>query len=166
MCGKAKLLAATLKDFQKRWHHECLTSLQEVHKAYGSNRQTVMKGEVVLIHDDKPCTTWKMGIVDDLITGRDGIVCAVTLRTANGLTNQAVTRLYPLELCVATQPEMEQSQTEVDDATAEPITNVTVESSASSRPQRASAQRATMRMKEWTRALASCPPEDVATPEH
>ena len=34
-----------------------------------------------------------MGVVEDLITGGDGIVQAVTLCTATGLTNQPVTRL-------------------------------------------------------------------------
>lgn len=50
----AKLLATLLQNFQKCWHHECLTSLREFHKATGSNHQTIRTGDVMLIHDEKP----------------------------------------------------------------------------------------------------------------
>ena len=33
VCGNAKLLATILQNFQKRWRHEYLTSLREVHRA-------------------------------------------------------------------------------------------------------------------------------------
>ncbi|XP_065911194.1 uncharacterized protein [Dysidea avara] len=176
VCGNAKLLATILQNFQKRWRHEYLTSLREVHRATGSNSQTVRTGDVVLIHDDTPRATWKMGIVEDLMTGGDGIVRAVTLRTASGLTNRPVTKLYPLELTVTTQPEFEQSkihQTEkVDATTAKSSDLATLDCttpmglSTSTRPQRLAARKATVKMKKWTRTLACCPPEDVATPEH
>ena len=176
VCGNAKLLATILQNFQKCWRHEYLTSLREVHRATGSNSQTVRTGDVVLIHDDTPRATWKMGIVEDLMTRGDGIVRAVTLRTASGLTNRPVTKLYPLELTVTTQPEFEQSkihQTEkVDATTAKSSDHATLDCttlmglSTSTRPQRLAARKATVKMKKWTRALACCPLEDVATPEH
>ena len=87
ICGNAKLLAYILQSFQKRWRHEYLTSLREVHKSTGYNCQTVKTGDIVLIHDDTPRATWKMGIVENLLTGGDDIVRAVTLCTATGLTN-------------------------------------------------------------------------------
>jgi len=74
ICDNTKLLPTILQNFQKHWHHEYLTSLREVHKITGSSRLTVRPGDVIPIHDDKPHTTWKMGIVNDLITGGDRIV--------------------------------------------------------------------------------------------
>ena len=69
VCGNAKVLANILQSFQKRWRHEYLTSLREVHRATGNNSTSVKTGDVVLIHDDTPRTTWKMGVIEDLITG-------------------------------------------------------------------------------------------------
>jgi len=71
ICGNAKLLATILQSFQKRCHHEYLTSLREVHRATGRTHQTVRTGGVVLIHDDTPRATWKMGVMEALITGGD-----------------------------------------------------------------------------------------------
>ena len=162
VCGNAKLLATILQNFQKRWRHEYLTSLREVHKTTGSNHQTVRTGDVVLIHDDTPRATWKMGVVEELITGGDGIVRAVTLRTATGLTNRPVTRLYPLELNVTRQLEIEETRNhqgeEFSTATTESSTStIPMGSLTSARPQRSSAHRATVKMKEWARVLAAPP---------
>ena len=37
---------------KKRWRHEYLTSLREFHKTTAINKQSIKKGEVVLVHDD------------------------------------------------------------------------------------------------------------------
>ena len=103
--GNAKLLATIYQSFQKRWHHKYLTSLREVHRATGSTHQTVRTGDVVLIHDDTPRTTSKMGVVEALITGGGKRVRAVMLRTATWLTNRPVAKLYPLKLNVTTKSE-------------------------------------------------------------
>ena len=71
---KAKLQAAILRDFRKRWLHEYLTSLRDYHKTSGNNQQVVKKGDVVLVHDDSSRATWKMAVVQDLIVGKDGLV--------------------------------------------------------------------------------------------
>ena len=63
ICGSAKLLVTILQSFQKRWQHEYLTSLREVHRNTGTNCQAVKRGDVVLIYDDAPCATWKMEVV-------------------------------------------------------------------------------------------------------
>ena len=79
---RARLQAAVLRDFKKRWCHEYLTSLREYHKKSGDNQQTVKKGDVVIVHDDTPRASWKMAVIDDLIVGRDGLVRAATVRTS------------------------------------------------------------------------------------
>ena len=58
VCGNAKVLANILQSFQKRWRHEYLTSLKEVHRATGNNSTSVKTGDVVLIHDDTPRTAF------------------------------------------------------------------------------------------------------------
>ena len=41
---------------------------------------------------------WTLGIVEELFTGRDGIIRAANVKAANGLLGRAVNHLYPLEL--------------------------------------------------------------------
>ena len=43
---KAKVQAAVLRDFRKRWRHEYLTSLRENHKVSGNNAQCIRQGDV------------------------------------------------------------------------------------------------------------------------
>jgi len=88
ICGSAKLLATLLQTSTNVGIISTYTSLREVHRATGSSHQTIRTGDVVLIHEDVPRTTWKMGVVEALITGRDKVVRAVMLRTATGLTNR------------------------------------------------------------------------------
>ena len=95
---RAKVLAAMLQDFQKRWRNDYRTSLREFHRTSGDTHQVIKKGDVVIIHDEAHCTMWKIAVVNDLITGRDGIVRAATLCTANGITNRPICKSYPLEL--------------------------------------------------------------------
>ena len=69
-----------------------------IHRASGKNQQTVQKGDVIIIHDDVPCVTWRLAIIEDLIVGGDRLIWAATLRTANRTTSRPITKLYPLEL--------------------------------------------------------------------
>jgi len=95
---QAKVQAAILQDFRKRWCHEYLTSLREYHKASGNNNQCTRVGDVVIVHDGTPRIAWKLAVVTELITGKDGLIRAATIRTAHGITTRPVTKLYPLEL--------------------------------------------------------------------
>ena len=87
-----------LQHFQTRWKREYLTSLREYHKASGMNMQSVKAGDVVLIHDDGPRLYWKLGVVDSLIQGNDGLVRAVNVRTNDRITSRPISRLFPLEV--------------------------------------------------------------------
>jgi hypothetical protein len=55
-------------------------------------------GVVVLIHADKPRTYWKLGVVEEVNRGNDGLVRSANVRTAKGRTNRPITRLHPLEV--------------------------------------------------------------------
>ena len=59
----------------------------------------IEEGDVVLIKDEERNRgKWKIGIVVNLIRGRDGIVRAAKLRTGTTHIERAVQHLYPMEL--------------------------------------------------------------------
>ena len=153
---RARLQAAILRDFQRRWRHEYLTSLRDYHKASGDNQQCVKRGDVVVVHDDTPRMTWRMAVIEDLITGGDGLVRAATIRTTTGITSRPITKLYPLELNAADEMSVAVKRS------PKMCGNLTDSGSENKRPQQASARRATDQVKEWARIL-SAPPEDVTT---
>ena len=49
-----------------------------------------------VINEDR--NKWKLGIVEELIAGRDEVVRAVKLRAGKSYLERAVQQLYPLEL--------------------------------------------------------------------
>ena len=99
---RAKTRALLLNHFWRRWKTEYLTSLREYHCTTGNNSQTVKKGEVVLVHDDTPRVNWRLAVIEDVITGHDGLIRAVNIRTSNGRTSRPISRLYPLEISCKT----------------------------------------------------------------
>ena len=88
-----------LEQFWSRWKNEYLLQLRS---AMASRRQRVREfsvGDVVLIHDSKlPRHHWKMGLITEVFTGRDGRIRSCLLKTANGLVKRTVQLLYPLEI--------------------------------------------------------------------
>lgn len=145
--------ARLLQHFQTRWKREYLTSLREFHKASGMNVQNVKVEDMVLIHNDGPRLHWRLGVIDSLIQGNDGLVRAVNVRTNNRVTSRPISRLYPLE--VSHPPD---DQSGHSDATGTATNGV--EDGVGERLQRAAAKRARTRLLEWTTRL-SRPPEDV-----
>ncbi|XP_052268588.1 uncharacterized protein LOC127869969 [Dreissena polymorpha] len=99
MASRRELL---IQQFYRRWKTEYLTSLREHHRMSGSNTQTINTGDVVQIHDDGPRCRWKLAVVVDVVTGRDGHIRAAKVRTSNGLyTLRPIAKLYPLEVISA-----------------------------------------------------------------
>ena len=143
--------AHILECFWNRWRHEYLTSLREFHRASGTNKQSIKTGDVVLVYDEGPRSSWKLAVIEDLIRGGDGFVRAAHIRTSTGYTNRPVSKLYPLEVTaspsssrIASRNSPEQQSTVV----------------TSTRPRRAAATDAMGRISEWTRCIRA-PPEDV-----
>ncbi|PFX28961.1 hypothetical protein AWC38_SpisGene6275 [Stylophora pistillata] len=95
-------------------------------------------GEVVLIKsDDKNRGKWKVGIVTELIKGRDGVVRGAKLRTGTSHLERAVQQLYPLEL----------SCDRPGDGDRPPTTELRIEAPAF-RPSRDAAVAARLRMED------------------
>ena len=95
---KSRRQTQLLQHFQSRWKKKYLTSLQEVHKATGTNIQTVKVGDVVLTHNDIPRLQWRLAVIEELIKGLDGFVRAAMIWTNSGKINQSIAKLYPLEI--------------------------------------------------------------------
>ena len=154
---RVKLQAVILQRFWRRWRHEYLTSLREYHRSSGDNKQTIKRGDVVLVHDDGPRSSWRLAVVEDLIKGGDDLIRAAKIRTSTGHTNRPICKLYPLELSASESTSKEtsdrQEQPDVDRSGGK-------EESAREKPKRAAATRATSRISEWTKTLRR-PPEDV-----
>ena len=87
---RANVQAITLRDFETRWHHGYLTSLRDHHRTSGTNIQSVKKGDVVIVHDDTPHMMWKLAVNENLTGGRDRLMQATMIRTANGTTGRPI----------------------------------------------------------------------------
>ncbi|CAB4028574.1 PREDICTED: uncharacterized protein LOC102803486 [Paramuricea clavata] len=101
------------------------------------------------IHDDGPRANWRLAVIQNLVSGNDGLIRSADIRTSTGRTNRPIARLYPLE--VSTKQE------------AKPILSSEKPPPASEpphRPRREAAVRGRERIARWTQKL-SLPPEDV-----
>ena len=81
---------------KKEYLHQVLGSQGEVWKT----QPNPLKVEVVLEADDREKRiNWKMGVVRQLILGRDGGCRAATVQVKSGLLSRPIRKLYKLELC-------------------------------------------------------------------
>ena len=97
---RAKYLKRCKDMMWQRWTDEYLRGLREQHRLKHAGKPSVTAvGDVVLIkEDERNRGKWKIGIVDQLIAGRDGVVRAAKLRAGNSHLERALQQLYPLEL--------------------------------------------------------------------
>ncbi|KAL9957559.1 hypothetical protein ACROYT_G039201, partial [Oculina patagonica] len=97
---RAKYLGKCKDVMWNRWTKEYLRGLRERHTVIRKDSPCgVERGDVCIIKDDnKDRNKWKLGIVEELIVGRDGVVRAVKLRAGKSYLERAVQQLYPLEL--------------------------------------------------------------------
>ena len=89
------------QEFLDRFYSEYLATLRQRH-AYDqekySDKAHVREGDVCLIHHEKPRKFWNLGLVMALKEGQDGNVRVAEIKTANGITNRAIKKLYPIGL--------------------------------------------------------------------
>ena len=103
---RAKYLLRCKEAMWSRWSKEYVRSLRERHRRSGGKKTPHPSvGDVVIIQNESPNRhSWKLGIVDELIVGRDGIIRAAKMRAGKGVMERAVQHLYPLELSVDRKP--------------------------------------------------------------
>ena len=107
---------------------------------------------MVLVHDEKPRSTWKLAVVESLIEGGDGLIRAANIRTSTGHTNRPITKLYPLEVCA------NEAMPPTEDDTSEQA--IMVPTPSQKGPRRAKALEAMQKIAERARDIRA-PPEDV-----
>nr|CAH7762833.1 unnamed protein product [Callosobruchus chinensis] len=79
-----------------RWSKEYVSERQ-VRTKWKVNQHSLQKGVLVLIKDDQqPPLRWKLGRVEEIHLGKDGIVRVATLRTHEGLIRRSCSRICPL----------------------------------------------------------------------
>ena len=109
---RAKYLKRCKDTMWRRWTDDYLRGLREQHRLKHSGSQSdIAVGDVMLVKDDERNRgKWKIGIVDELITGRDGIVRAARMKTGTGsYLERALQQLYPLELSCDREPRRAQN---------------------------------------------------------
>ena len=95
-----------LENFTRIWRHEYLTSLQETHGYHKGalNSRPVTVGEMVILKDDATKKMyWKMAVVEELISERDGQIRATIIRIINcdsktAKIRRSVKHLIPIEV--------------------------------------------------------------------
>ena len=102
-CKRFLFLIKKLSHFWTRWSREYLTDLREVHRINNGKNPETQIGDVVLIKEDNAHRgNWKMGVVSDLITGKDGIARGAKVRIAGkgkpDFLYRPLQKLYPFEV--------------------------------------------------------------------
>eukprot|EP00112_Aurelia_sp_Birch-Aquarium-sp1_P013008 Seg2741.1 transcript_id=Seg2741.1/GoldUCD/mRNA.D3Y31 product="hypothetical protein" protein_id=Seg2741.1/GoldUCD/D3Y31 len=98
--NRAKYLRKCKDSLWSRWTGEYVKALRERHNLkHDSKTPSLKEGDVVLIKgEERNRGKWSIGIITNLITGRDGVVRAAKLRAGKSYLERAVQQLYPLEL--------------------------------------------------------------------
>ena len=99
---RMRLLNTVIEHFWKRWSKEYLVDLRENHKVKTKQRIfTIEAGDVVLVHEENvKRNKWKLGRIDEVIYGSDGVARGAVLSTSqgDGKIRRPLQKLYPLEL--------------------------------------------------------------------
>ena len=97
----AKRLEKCRDKLWQRWTNEYLNGLRERYNLEDNNKKFTLKvGEVIMIKsDERDRNKWKLGIIEDLITGSDDVEGVAKLRARKSHLERAVQHVYPLELC-------------------------------------------------------------------
>ena len=104
-------LQKKLNSFWNRWSREYLVELREHHRLTKTTPTDVKKGEVVLVQDENTKRgQWKLGLIEERITGKDDQVRGVLVRMCGKGKPQFMTRpiqkIFPLEIgCAASERE-------------------------------------------------------------
>ena len=102
---RAKKVGVAVDRFWKRWTKEYLLELRQHHTMHQKKKTLdAKKGDVVLIHEDNvKRRKWNLGVIDEVIVGRDGAIRGATVRKIGGdgskqIIQRPVQKLYPLEI--------------------------------------------------------------------
>ncbi len=102
MSKRAKYIQRCKDVMWRRWTAEYIRSLRERRLNQTGEISEVRIGEIVLIHgEEKDRGQWKIGVIQELVKGRDGVIRGGKLKTVNGVRERPLQLLYPMELHVS-----------------------------------------------------------------
>ena len=106
MIAQTKGSEAVVDHFWKRWSREYLVDLREHQKTHVQKQEPgIIIGDVVLIEQDgAKRNNWKLGRVEDIVVGKDGVIRGANVRTSKGKIGRPLQKLYPLEVREDQQP--------------------------------------------------------------
>lgn len=90
-----QLIQHKLQLFWKRWHLEYLNTLQQRNK-WMWEKDNVKVGDLVLIIEESPPSTWRMGRIIETVKDDDGLVRVATVTTASTTVKRPIVKLVPL----------------------------------------------------------------------
>ena len=156
---RMKHLASVLSHFWRRWRTEYLNELRECHRYSTAKkahlRPTVSLGDIVIIHDETlPRGFWKLGQIQEIHPGRDGLPRSALVRVAtrdrqSTLLTRPLQLLYPLEIDTE-KPEVPSEDVPVAQEDQTPIVP-----ESNKRVVRAAAKKASQRTRAWIQELQS-----------
>lgn len=103
----------------------------------------------MLLKESSPRGTWKLGMIEELITSNDNEVRAATVRTASGkLLNRPLNFLYPLECSEVNEKPTESDEPVVDEQADETSKQKSTDETTEKRPIRRAAIKARQKLNE------------------
>ncbi|XP_055622603.1 uncharacterized protein LOC129766160 [Toxorhynchites rutilus septentrionalis] len=86
-----------VQHFWARWSQDYITTLQNRNKWH--ERLPVTPGQLVIVREDNvPTMQWRLGRIQDVIPGQDGLVRVANLRMGNKVIRRPVTKLCLLPI--------------------------------------------------------------------
>ncbi|GBN94576.1 hypothetical protein AVEN_251192-1, partial [Araneus ventricosus] len=89
-----------LRHIWGKWKNNYLMQLRNAHNFVNSSPvRDLKKGEVVLLEGTtKSKFLWPLGVIEDVIVGRDGHIRSCIVRTSKGQLKRPIQLIYPLEI--------------------------------------------------------------------
>lgn len=85
-------------QFWKRWIREYLPTLQSRNKWIDKKRNLQVGDLVLLVDENTPRSLWPLGLISEVIPGRDGLIRSVNIKTKSSNLKRPVTKVVLLEV--------------------------------------------------------------------
>ncbi|RVE43224.1 hypothetical protein evm_012104, partial [Chilo suppressalis] len=106
------------QHYWSRWHNEYIAELQHRIK-WKQQYYSLKQGDLVIIKEDNlPPLKWRMGRIQALFPGKDGIPRVADICTSNGVIRRALSRLCPLHFDESSTEELKNSSSTGEDVRA------------------------------------------------
>ena len=111
-------LTPVQQSIWNRWKTEYMSFLRE-HKEANKRKTThitAAEGDIVLVYDDTPRSTWKIGRIEELYKGKDGQERSARVRSQGRDITRALYKIYPLELTTTQESKPDEPAEELQES--------------------------------------------------